>query len=189
MPDITRRNFRQYDRDHRQAGIVVPCGPGPGYNRATLALTASRGYYTRFVPTRPMRIVSMSFVTTVLAGADDACDVGIFDSTLTTLLGSSGATSGKLNASTAVPQNIALQAPVILAAGTVYYAAFSVGTFGGTAAQLEVAGVSTSAAGVDMFGNTAGLKEIGIKGSAHPLSAPVTLSATFQMPIMALKET
>lgn len=176
--------FRQYDRDNGQPGIIAPATTH-GFTQ-TVLLTASRGYYGRFVPSRPMRIVSMSFVVTSFATNDDACDVGIFNSALDTLLGSAGATTGKLNATTGV-KTCTLTSPVNLSAGAVYYAGFSVGTVGGTAATVET--VSTgSSIGNDIFGATAGLREMGIKASAHPLAAPVVTSATTSTVFLALNE-
>ena len=123
-----------YDRDNGQAGILAPNG---GHWVAQVAiLTASRAYWMRFVPSRAMTITSISFVVGVQATADDAWRRGdlhrLGPGTLTRVV-SKGATTGLLN--TTGTKNVAITSTP-LTAGTVYYAAFSVGTFGGTGAQL-----------------------------------------------------
>lgn len=185
MPDLVRRNFRRYDRDNGQAGIVAPTH-GLGSNSA-IVVTASRGYIARFTPSRPMTITSISFVLTTASSTDDACDVGIFSGDLATKLVSAGATSGKLNGTLGL-QTIPVTATT-LAAGQVYYAAFSIGTIGGTVPQFAMSSFASTGMAV-AFGATAGLIEQGHQSSAHPLAAPFTPVSTgiASVPILILRE-
>lgn len=153
------------DRDNGQAGIVAPTAPGWFANAA--AVVAARGYLARVVPSRDIVVTKIGFVVTVAASVDDPVDVGIYDSTLTTLLVSSGATLGKLNA---VGNSLVTVATTTLRAGTPYYAALSVGTVGGTAATIGLAGWG-STLNSRLFGATAGLTEADAKATVHPLPA------------------
>jgi hypothetical protein len=81
------------DRDYQQTGMLAV---GPLAAVSTVTPTTLRAYAQRFVPTRAMAITLMAFEVTTAASVDDACDVGIYNASLTRL-GSSGATSGKLN--------------------------------------------------------------------------------------------
>lgn len=164
--------YPQYDRDPSLGGIVAPMTLAG----STGALTAGRAYLGRFVPSRNMTIASIAFVVTVAAGADDACDVGIYAADGSKIV-SSGATTGKLNAGTGV-KSIAVAASLI--AGTPYFAAFSVVTpFGGTAASVALAGVPT-ATSAGLFNAVAGTPDNRslqmVKDSSHPLPSSFTFS-------------
>lgn len=180
---VSRRNFRQYDKDNAQAGLIAPTHRVS--NNAATAIVASRAYVARFVPSRPMRIISIAFSVSTAAGSDDACDVGIFNAALTTLLTSAGATTGKLNGLGV--SNVTFT-PVNLAANTVYYAAFSCGTIATTAASLTMSTYTVNNM-ADLFGNTAGIREQSSQATAHPLTAPFTLGAALvSVPYLALRE-
>lgn len=174
-------SVRLVDRDNAQTGIIAPLTNVAG--RGAQSLTASRALFLRFVPSRPMTVDRIAFICTTIAGADDAVDVGIYDSGLTKIV-SAGATAGKLLATG--PQTVTFTATP-LAAGTVYYAAFSVGTFGGTAAQVWAATMTGNAG--DIFGTANGVRIAGHANSSHPLpTGPVTLTATIGPPILAVRE-
>lgn len=170
--------------DAQQAGLYAP-GPGPSPVGA-VALIASRTYIVRFVATRPMTITKIAFALSTAAGANDSCDVGIFNSGLTTLLASAGSTAGKLNATAGV-QSVSLTAPYTVSQGTVYYAAFACSAFGGSAAQLAMINLGvTSTATSNLFGLAANTLDIAVQASAFPLAAPVTPVATLACPVLAL---
>lgn len=152
----------QYDKDNGNAGLLVPTSRGWAFN--TRSLTANRCYYQRFVPSRNMTIVSAAIDVTVAAGANDDCAVAIYSSG-GTRLATSGAVASKLN-STGV-KTVSLSASLTVIAGTVYYLAFSVGTFGGTGASVLGCGFS-DVNGTSLFGSTMGLMEAGYEDSAHP---------------------
>jgi hypothetical protein len=175
---------RQYDRDDGQAGMY--CTPMGGLlPLAAASLAASRAYAIRFVPSRNMTVVSMAFAVAAAAGADDACDVGIFSGNWQTLLGSAGATTGKLNSIGS--KTVTLAAPVALVARTAYYAAFSCGTFGGVAGQLVMTNVNVNA--VQLFGATAGTQLQSFQSGAHPLAAPhVSAGTIVSVPLLAVRE-
>lgn len=171
-----------YDKDNGQTGIVA-C---PTYfSVSTSALTAGRAYAVRFRPSRTMTIALVAFNVSVAAGADDACDVGIYDAAFNRLV-SSGATTGKLNATTGV-KTIALAATT-LSAGVTYYAAFSVLTpFGGTAASLVMTSQAAANLG-DLFGTGNGVREQTFM-AAHPLPNPfVPAGQINNCPLIALRE-
>jgi hypothetical protein len=177
-------SLRPLDRDNGQPGLIAPGYSVLGFN-AVQALTAGRATVARFVPSRPMTINLIAFVVTTAAGADDACDVGIYDASYSRIV-SAGATTGKLN-STGV-KTITIS-PTTLVAGTVYYAAFSVVTpFGGTAASLVMT-TTSSGSMFDLFGTTAGLREVTFQSAAHPLAATFTSGGNVSaVPILALRE-
>lgn len=181
-PEMVRRNFRQYDRDLKQAGMyAVP----PGAGHTTYTTTANTGRIIRFVPSRPMTVSKVGIAVNTLSTNDDACSVAIYSSSLVRLA-TSGAVSGKLNVS-AVAKTVDLSAPVTLSAGTIYYVGFSSAFAGGTAAVL--AGISYSlAAASQIFGTTAGLAEMATMATAQPLPDPFVITAAGSGPLLAVME-
>lgn len=176
--------FNRSDRDNGQAGILAPTSIGWAGSTAT-ALTASQATFVRFVPSRIMNIVGAQFHTSTAAGADDACDVGIYNSDMSSRLASAGATTGKLNG-TGV-KSVTFTAPVALDAGTVYYAAFSSGTQGGTAGNVLRAAWSGSLA--QLFAATTPQSEAFLKATSHPLPTSIsTPTATTSAIVLALIE-
>lgn len=165
-----------------QAGIVAPTSAG--WTFSTLTLVASTAYVTRFVPFRDIAAVSMMFNVSTAAGADDACDVGIYDATGNRLV-SAGATTGKLNATGNKTVTLAASLP----AGAVYYAAFSSGTQGSTAGALRVANFSTATL-TQIYGASFPQVDGGSYATSHPL--PATLSTTptamSNPPVLVIKE-
>lgn len=157
------------DRTRGLPGLIVP-EHWSAVSTQVLA-TANRAYYVRFVPSRDMVITKIGFVTTVAATNNDACDVGLFTAALAKIT-TAGATSGKLNA-TAGPQAITITTTT-LTAGTVYYAAFSVGTIGGTGATLVAVPNPTACLFHEAFGATAPNLLHGRMETAHPLPDPLT---------------
>lgn len=181
--DITRRNFHQYDSDNGWKGIVAPSWPTA---TSTLLLIANKAYFARFVPSRQMTITLLSFVTTNAATNDDACDVGLYSASFVRL-GSAGATSGKLNATAGV-QTVNLSTSVTLQPGQIYYAGFSCGAVGGTAATVAVAATSgTNVAG--LFGTASGVIPMTFQLTAHPLPDPaVQAGAILSVPLLGVRE-
>jgi hypothetical protein len=178
---LTNLSLPKYSAARGLPGIIAP--PGNMAPTAAVALTASRAYWARFMPSEDITISSASFLVTVAAGADDACDIGIYDSTLATRIASAGATTGKLN-SVGI-RSVSVSAS--LTAGTVYYAAFSVGTFGSTGATLR--GTATTAdAWAQLFSNTPPGVLWGHAAASHPLpTGPVTLAvANTAVPYLVL---
>lgn len=154
----------------------------------------NRAYFTRFVAERDMTITKMAFGVSGNAASDDACDVGIYDATLTRL-GSAGATTGHLN-STGVKE-IPLSGSVALVGGRVYYAAFSMATPGGAAATVGALSISNG----QFFGTLFGAEGSGAAtvqpdaemlflSAGHPLGAgPITPTGQSNSnPLLALKE-
>lgn len=183
MPvELIRRNFRQYDRDQGETGILAPSCPG--YSRSNLTLVANQAQIGRFVPSRPMSIALISFAVSTAAGSDDACDVGIYNSALTTKIASAGATTGKLNG-TGV-KTIAVVAS--LQAGTVYYAALSCGAIGTTAAIIG-GGAFTVANYGALFGAGAPNQDAMFLAASHPLPASLAgASGTSTAPLLGIRE-
>lgn len=171
------------DRDNGQAGVLAPSVHG--WAEGGLALSANTAYLARFVPSRDIAVALIAFAVTTAAGADDACDVGIYDSTLTRVV-SSGATTGKLNSTGVKTVTVTT---TVLKAGKTYYAAISCGTLGGTAATIRGANLGSTEGG-QLFGGGAGVAEGFTKGTSHPLPAgPIaTPTNTSQPPKLAVRE-
>lgn len=171
--------------DRQQAGQYVP-NVGPYCQSVSLALVANQAKAIRFVAERTMTIKQIAFGLNVAASVNDNCDVGIFDSTLATLLGSSGSTAGLLNGAIG-PQVASLATPVNIKQGVVYYAAFACGAIGGTAAQVFQTVVNAGST-ARLFGATAGQVEQLVASSAFPLAAPLSVAGGVptNAPILAL---
>lgn len=174
-----------FDRDQGLPGMFAPLVGV--YGVSAQALTASRAYFNRFVPSRNMTVTLIGFNVTTASGSDDACDAGIytFSGSTLTRVASAGATTGKLNA--LGPKTLSVSAS--LTAGTVYYAGFSVGTFGGTAGQLMMASAAGNG-GFDVFGTALGSTISCFKASSHPLGTPVSSLSTnaSTTPLLAIRE-
>lgn len=169
--------------ENGQAGIIAPSGIG--WSPGGVGLSANTAYLARFVPAKSRTITKLAFVVSAAASADDACSVAIYDSSLTRLA-VSATTLGKLN--TVGIKTVDLTSPLNIEAKAVYYAAFSVGAFGGTGATLRFA--SWASADVPaLFGTAAGVCEAFFKGTSHPL--PTSIAAptiTSTAPTLALRE-
>lgn len=183
--------LEDYDRDNGQAGILVPNYPnlGPVGASAATILTANRKYAVRFVPSRDMRIITVGFCVQAVEGSsgNSAMDCGILSGNGQTLLGSSGATTGIVNATGW--RHLTLAAAVTLVAGTTYYAALATATsFTGTGAQILGLIPATSAG--QPFGLSNGITELCIEASAGgTLAAPLTPTSTSALiPIFCLRE-
>src|SRR5215471_2156022 len=150
-----------YDSTGGQPGMY--CWDAHMSAAGTALLVATRGYYTRFRATRNMTIGSIAFAVTSAATADDACDVGIYDAYMNRLA-SAGATTGRLNSTGAKTIPVAATP---LTAGVIYYAAFSVGAVGGTAAQLQM--TTTNGINSMLFGSANPFAEQGANTPGHPL--------------------
>ena len=173
-PEIVRRNFRQYDKDDGQAGIIAPTQNGN--ETLNLTMVASTAWFSRFTVSRPMTITLISFGVSTAAGSDDACDVGIYTPSgadLTRVV-SAGATIGKLNATGIKTVTIAA---TTLLPGQVYYAGFSCGTITTTAAVLGGATFGASNYNA-MFGTSVPQLIFATKATSHPLPASVTAPTT-----------
>lgn len=172
---------RPYDKDNGQTGMYAPSGAF-GFLASTTALTASRAYFVRFVPSRNMTVSSIAFQVTT-GGADVACDVGIYSSSLARLAVSTAAASRL--ASTGV-KNIALTSSVVLTAGVTYYAAFSSDVGSTASLAFAVVNGATTAA---LFGATAGKVEMDFTAASHPLPATLTVTGNLAgAPLLAVRE-
>src|SRR5580765_8003972 len=114
--------------DSGQLGFYAPA-LAPFANQATVAMS-NRAFFWRVVCPLSQTISKIGFSVVNAASVDDQCDVGIYNAACSQLLGSSGATSGKLTTTGA--KTDPLLTPVALVAGQVYYAALSFGVIGGT---------------------------------------------------------
>lgn len=185
VPSPVSGNVRVLDRDNGQAGLLAPTSRG--WTGSNLTLVASRGYVLRFVPSRSMTITKIAFGLVTAAGADDAVCVGIYSSALVRLA-TSGAVTGKLNGTNGTAPTVDLTAAYTVSPGTVYYAGFSSGAQGGTAAVVGGA-TWNSAANVKLFGTTAGLLDVDAAAASHVLPDPFVLGgASSAFPIVALRE-
>lgn len=156
------------DKTNLQAGMWAT--PNSLFVPSTIVATASTLRVARFVPRRRLTVVKIGFVTTNAATANDAVDVGIYDSA-GNLLVASGATLGKANA-TLGAQKVDIASTDLLP-GRAYYAGLAYGAVGATAATLGT--VTCGASGPSlMFGTTVGLFEA---GNATAGTLPSTLAA------------
>lgn len=140
----------------------------------------------RFVAVRNMTIKSIGFGVNSAATADDAVELGLYDASGNRIV-TSGSQTGLVNTSGMKKVTIADTAII---AGTVYYAAFSYGAIGGTAAGLAAVSVPTSAAALLAPAQTLALPyvEVFIVGAG---ALPATLGTPSQgsfAPLMALRE-
>ncbi len=177
-----------FNLDNGLPGLLVPQGM-PQVGLSSTTLTASRAYFLRCRPQRDYTITTVAFLVSAFASADDQCSIGQFtvNGADLTHVASVGATSGKLN--TAVGRKTFTGLSWTFTAGTVYWVGFSVGTFGGTGANLLMAnGVANGA--FDLFGTSPTLSTGLFKASAHPVTGNVTApsSNAAQVPILALIE-
>jgi hypothetical protein len=164
-----------------QAGVLTPTSVG--WLGAGNGVAANVAYGSRFVTSKAMSVVSIAFGVSTAATADDACDVAIYDSTLTRLA-SAGATTGRLN--TTGVKTVSLS--VSLSAATVYYAAFSSGTQGGTAATVRGANFADTTV-TQLFGATAPNMEAWLKTASHPLPSTIVSPSSHTFPVvLAVRE-
>lgn len=182
MPRLSE-NLRPLDRDNGQAGVYAPMTFG-NVGQTTLALTANRAFLGRFTVSRTMTVTKVAFILITAAGADDEVDVAIYSSALARL-GSAGATTGKLTGAAGV-RTVDLSASLTLAPGT-YYAGFSSGTQGGSAAAV-LSNAYGNGNAPDIFGSTAGLRESAYANTSHPLPNPIAFTSAGNVPIMAVRE-
>lgn len=176
-PEIYTPNLRPYDKDNGEAGIIIPTGDW--LLQGGVAMSANQARFSRFVPSRRMTILSISFVVSGASTGD--VDVGIYNAAGTTKLGSSGATSGKLTATGT--KNVALSAGVTLLPGVVYYGAISV-------SSTPTLTCSTYSFGTfpELFGTAPPDLLTGSEATAHPLPSTLSGYSTAAGPILALKE-
>lgn len=172
-----------YGHERGEAGLLAPQIGCVG--QVELGIAAKRAYAVRFVPSREMTITKIAYVVTAAATSNDKVDVGIYNSTLTTKLVSSGETESQLNATGVRTVSVS---STVLVPGTTYYAAIGCGTVGGTAAKL--AAVSFIAAGfANIFSSTVGSAIVAFQDTAIPLSASITTGgALTSVPILAVRE-
>ncbi len=143
-----------------QAGILVPTARG--WVGAGDSWAANRVRLTRFCPAINFTVTSVVFRETT--GGTGNVDFGIYDSTLTSKLKSSGSTSGKKGANTT--QTVSLSSTLALTAGTVYYLAAVSDTSDGACTVASFTGIIEQ-----LFGASEGLMESGYKDSTFPLAA------------------
>lgn len=171
------------DLGQLRLGIIAPQSSS-GLGQTTAALTTSnRAYLARFTVDGDVTVSQISFNVTTAATNDDACDVGIYSAAYGRLV-SAGATTGKLNV-TGV-QTVTFT-PTTLLAGQIYYAAFSIGTIGGTGPTLSCTSIANTGY-ADLLGSTAGLRQQSFQGTAHPLPSTHTSGGALNaVPYMAVK--
>jgi hypothetical protein len=179
---VNQTQLSRFDRTFGLPGIFAPHGTWPG---TTIGSTANRAYFMRFVPTKNMTMKQLAFAVTTAASADDPCDVGIYDAELKRLV-SAGATTGKLNSKGVKTVEFA---ETKLTAGNVYYAAFSFGAVGGTAAQIGGV-LNNEGLYSDLMGTAVGTRIMAAKDAAHPLPAgPVAPNAaSVPAPFVSVRE-
>lgn len=171
--------------DTGQAGFYVP-SPAPFVPLANTLLLANRNYAVRFVAPRTTTIRSISFSVGTAASADDPCDLAIANAAGTAVLSSSGSTAAKLN--TTGVKNVALQSPVPVVAGTVYYGIFACGPVGGTAASIWQFNLQNFTM-VSIFGSAWGVVESYSQAPAFPITIPFpAMAPSANGPILALLE-
>jgi hypothetical protein len=172
------------DRDRAQLGVIAPDSLAATGVSITIGLSSNRAYLARFVPSRLMTITLLAFVVDAASATDDPIDVGIYDRNYQRLA-SAGATTGKVN-STGL-KTLALTAAVTLSPGVPYYAAFSIGTAG---AALRLAMRSLTNTNVsDMFGSSAGRREVTFMDTAHPLPTTIVSGGNLSnCPLLAVRE-
>jgi hypothetical protein len=170
--------IRAAQRDHGEPGQYLATPP---FGTALPSVVSNRAYLTRFQASR--NIAQIAFAVTTAAGADDPCDVGIYDSALTRIA-SSGATTGKLNSLGMKTIPLA----VTLTPGQIYYAAFAA-SLTGTAPVVVQASYGNSSV-VQMLGGTAPNTLGHIKDTSYPLPATITSPAIASLfPLLASRDT
>jgi len=172
------------------AGIMAPEGLRPNNS---LTPSGSSRYLMRIVPEEDFTFTKIRLGVSVAATNNDACDVGVLDSTGTPIV-SAGATTGKMNAGGNTVAEFTV-ASTTLKAGKVYYGCFTYGTVGGTAATISAlnfgsavfGGLLETTAGT-LDGNCPNLKIT--SGTPHPIgstvTAPTSCFLTSAVPAMAL---
>ena len=180
MPDFVVATT--VDGDAGFAGQTAPNPPAAG---VAAALTASRAYAARFTASRSRTITKMAFVLTTASGTNDAVDMGIFDSTGTVLLSSTGSTLGKMNGSSGTQQQAPLLASVPLRAGVSYYAALAVSATAGAQVWMTTLGAGSGAVLMGaVFPNILQTFQ-----AAFPLAAPFSSAGGISsVPILGLLE-
>jgi hypothetical protein len=166
----------KYDKDNGQAGTLAPSPGSPAISLTAQAVAANTARIVRFVPSRTFTATKIGFaVTAVSIGdtADPAVDVALYSSSLVRLV-SSGATTGKLTTTGAKTVDITATE---LTAGTVYYAALSVGAIGTTTASLVAASTVSRGAAL-LFGTANGVWETDTAAASHPLPNPFVPAGT-----------
>jgi hypothetical protein len=119
--------------DYDLGVLAAPHVPGP-LGLTNVTLLASITYLVRIMPARDFLAKSIGFGVATAAGANDTCELGIYDAAMTRLV-TTGAVAGKLNVA-AGPQVQAIT-HTQLRAGTPSWLALALGAFGGTAAVLN----------------------------------------------------
>jgi hypothetical protein len=153
-------------RDHGLPGQYLATPP---FGTSLPSLTSNRAYLTRFQASRS--IAQIAFVVSTAAGADDPCDVGIYDSTLTRIV-SSGATTGKLN-SVGVKT---IPLVVTLTPGQIYYAGFAASLTGTAPVVVQASYGNTSV--TQLWGGAAPNTLAHFKDTSYPLPATIASPGT-----------
>lgn len=175
---IVRRNFRQYDRDNGQPGMIAPSTLG--WSAAGTATAASTGRIARVVPSRNMTVVNLGFWVSAWTAGDTAnpnVDLCIYNAALTTKLATTGATASKLNS--VGRKTVPLTSSLAVSAGIAYYVGMTVGTLGTSTVSLLTAAFGNVGA-LQLFGATAGL----IEGDANA-AAGTTMPSTWGAPSLS----
>jgi len=162
-----------FDRDNGQNGMVAPSAGYAG--PATLPLTSGRTLLARVAPSRAMSVSSIAFRVTTASATSDPVSVALFSADGVRLSTSGAVTPGVNTTGTKV---VALL-PVVLAPGSVYYAALS------SASTATIQGTEVVA---DAFGTALPALESGYV-AAHPVGATITTpTPTDVAPLLFLRE-
>jgi hypothetical protein len=168
--------------------VEVTGGPGDENGTAPYVVTFKGALGHQDVPAMTADATGLTegtktvTITTQAAGESLRCDVGIYGADLNLI----GANGGTEVADDAGAKALDFAEPVRVQPGHAYYAAF--GTQGGAAKALCM--VSADAAGADLVGKTAGLRElVTLAAGGYPLPdvIPVGEAAGTKAPLMALR--
>jgi hypothetical protein len=170
-----------------QAGMIAPSAEG--WSAGSTGLVANGAYLMRFVPSRAINATKLAFAVSTASGADDAFDVGIYDSALTRLVSSGAKTSASGGLTGGGMNSLGVKVVDItetfLKGGTTYYAAFSAAAAGAT---LRAATFGSDYA-TQLFGTAVGSGEAFFKSSSHVLPSSIaTPTVSSLVPVIAVRE-
>lgn len=139
----------------------------PSYGLTTL--TANRAQFSRFVAPKNMTLTGITFEVTTADAGNPNVDVGVF-TTAGTMLASSGATAGKLNA--IGDPIVSFTAPLAVTKGTHFWAALS-----SPSATAVIRAYSYQSNNLNVIYG-AGFAVAGLQNSLHPLANATISTAT-----------
>lgn len=168
--------FEALDRSSGQKGATV-LPPGFVGQITTTAGSSNNGRIVRFKPDHDMVVTKIGFgVQAWTAGdtADPAMSAAIYDAAWARL-GTTGATSGKLNGIGV--KEATLGSPVTMLTGQIYYVGLSVGALGTSTVTLSGVSAASNQAR-DGLGTDAGFIQLDSASTVHPLPDPWVAGGT-----------